>query len=135
LCGWGDLEAESSSAAPEGINAALTLLFFIVLLPLVDEGLATPEHEVHHAGEFVGDGGIGTRLVHACAQPAPDTASSRNIPRAASGARAASRRPATATCRPDIMGTFSVKGWLRALGWLATVVMLVISVGVLVTSL
>jgi hypothetical protein len=33
------------------------------------------------------------------------------------------------------MGRFSVKGWLRALGWLATVVMLVISVGMLATSL
>jgi hypothetical protein len=31
LCGWGDLEAESSSATPQGIDAALTLLFFVML--------------------------------------------------------------------------------------------------------
>jgi hypothetical protein len=32
LRGWGDLEAEGSRAAPEGIDAALTLLFFVMLL-------------------------------------------------------------------------------------------------------
>ncbi|KVE94671.1 divalent metal cation transporter [Burkholderia vietnamiensis] len=36
--------------------------------------------------------------------------------------------------RTDIMGAFSVKGWLRALGWLATIVMFVIAVGMVVTS-
>jgi len=38
-------------------------------------------------------------------------------------------------CRPDIMGKFAAKGWLRALGWIATAVMLVISVGMVVTSI
>jgi Mn2+/Fe2+ NRAMP family transporter len=38
-------------------------------------------------------------------------------------------------CRPDIMGKFAAKGWLRALGWIATGVMLVISVGMVVTSI
>lgn len=38
-------------------------------------------------------------------------------------------------CRPDIMGKFAAKGWLRALGWMATAVMLVISVGMVVTSI
>jgi hypothetical protein len=47
------------------VNAALTLLLFIVLLALVDEGFATREHEVHHACELMGDGGIRRRLVHA----------------------------------------------------------------------
>ncbi|WP_031359398.1 NRAMP family divalent metal transporter [Caballeronia sordidicola] len=37
--------------------------------------------------------------------------------------------------RPDIMGKFAAKGWLRALGWMATAVMLVISVGMVVTSI
>jgi Mn2+/Fe2+ NRAMP family transporter len=37
--------------------------------------------------------------------------------------------------RPDIMGKFAAKGWLRALGWIATAVMLVISVGMVVTSI
>ena len=37
--------------------------------------------------------------------------------------------------RPDIMGKFAAKGWLRALGWTATAVMLVISVGMVVTSI
>jgi hypothetical protein len=63
--GWGNLEAEGSRAAPEGINAALTLVFLVMLLPLVDGGFATRVHEVHHAGELMGDGGIHTRLVHA----------------------------------------------------------------------
>lgn len=38
-------------------------------------------------------------------------------------------------CRPDIMGKFAAKGWLRALGWMATAVMLVISLGMVVTSI
>jgi len=38
-------------------------------------------------------------------------------------------------CRPDIMGKFAARGWLRALGWLATAVMLVISAAMLVTSI
>ena len=38
-------------------------------------------------------------------------------------------------CRRDIMGKFAAKGWLRALGWVATAVMLVISVGMVVTSI
>jgi NRAMP (natural resistance-associated macrophage protein)-like metal ion transporter len=38
-------------------------------------------------------------------------------------------------CRPDIMGKFAAKGWLRALGWMATAVMLEISVGMVVTSI
>ena len=38
-------------------------------------------------------------------------------------------------CRPDIMGKFAAKGWLRALGWMATAVMLVISVGMVITSI
>ena len=38
-------------------------------------------------------------------------------------------------CRPDIMGKFAAKGWLRALGWIATGVMLVISAGMVVTSI
>ena len=37
--------------------------------------------------------------------------------------------------RTDIMGKFAAKGWLRALGWMATAVMLVISVGMVVTSI
>ncbi|CAN7725473.1 divalent metal cation transporter [Caballeronia sp. LjRoot29] len=37
--------------------------------------------------------------------------------------------------RPDIMGKFAAKGWLRALGWMATAVMLVISVAMVVTSI
>jgi hypothetical protein len=65
LRGWGNLEAERSRAAPEGIDAALTLLFFVMPLALVDEGFAPREHEVHHAGELMGDCGIRTRLVHA----------------------------------------------------------------------
>jgi Mn2+/Fe2+ NRAMP family transporter len=36
--------------------------------------------------------------------------------------------------RTDIMGAFTAKGWLRALGWLATSVMLAIAVGMVVTS-
>ncbi|MEA3114323.1 MAG: hypothetical protein QOG58_4122 [Caballeronia sp.] len=38
-------------------------------------------------------------------------------------------------CRPDIMGKFAAKGWLRALGWMATAVMLVISLGMVATSI
>jgi NRAMP (natural resistance-associated macrophage protein)-like metal ion transporter len=38
-------------------------------------------------------------------------------------------------CRADIMGKFAAKGWLRALGWMATAVMLVISLGMVVTSI
>jgi len=38
-------------------------------------------------------------------------------------------------CRPDIMGKFAARGSLRALGWLATAVMLVISAAMLVTSI
>jgi NRAMP (natural resistance-associated macrophage protein)-like metal ion transporter len=37
-----------------------------------------------------------------------------------------------ATSRPDIMGDFAVKGWLWAIGWLATGVMAVAAVAVLV---
>jgi hypothetical protein len=33
------------------------------------------------------------------------------------------------------MGKFAAKGWLRALGWTATAVVLVISVGMVVTSI
>ena len=36
--------------------------------------------------------------------------------------------------RSDIMGAFVAKGWLKALGWLATFVMLIISLGMIVTS-
>jgi hypothetical protein len=76
LRGWGNPEAEGCRAASEGINVALTLLFFIVLLALVEEDLAAREHEVHHAGELMGDGGIRTRLVHARTQPAVERAES-----------------------------------------------------------
>jgi Mn2+/Fe2+ NRAMP family transporter len=37
--------------------------------------------------------------------------------------------------RSDVMGIFVVKGWLKALGWLATVVMLVISVAMLAVAI
>jgi NRAMP (natural resistance-associated macrophage protein)-like metal ion transporter len=38
-------------------------------------------------------------------------------------------------CRADIMGRFAAQGWLRALGWIATAVMLLISVAMLITSI
>lgn len=37
--------------------------------------------------------------------------------------------------RADIMGAFAVRGWLRAVGWLATAVMLVITVAMVVSLL
>ena len=77
LRGWGDLEAEGGRAAPEGIDAALTLLFFVMLLALVDEGLATCQHEIHHARELVGHCGVGAWLVHPGTQPAVKSAQRR----------------------------------------------------------
>lgn len=70
LAGRGDLEAQRGRATPERGDAAFALLLLVALLPLVDEGFAAREHEVHHARELVGDRGIGARLVHARAQPA-----------------------------------------------------------------
>jgi hypothetical protein len=38
LRGWGDLKTEGGSTSPEGRDAALSLLFLVTLLPLIDEG-------------------------------------------------------------------------------------------------
>ena len=76
------------SAAARRLRAAMLrwrCCSFVVLLALVDEGFAAREHEVHHAGELVGDRGVGTRLVHAGAQPAVERAERRVVARQAHG--------------------------------------------------
>ena len=70
-------EAERGSAALEGSDAALTLLLFIVLLPLIDVGLASRQHEVHHPRQLVGGGRVGTRLVHSPRKSAVERAQRR----------------------------------------------------------
>src|SRR5260370_3968827 len=82
---WLELESEGGSTAPEGCDAALALLFLIALLPLIDEGFAAREHEVHHPGELVSDGGVGTGLVHAGAEAAVERAEGRVAAREAHG--------------------------------------------------
>jgi hypothetical protein len=58
LYSGGNLEAKCRGPAPERINAALSLLFLVMLLPLIDEGFTAREHEVHHAGQLVGHRGV-----------------------------------------------------------------------------
>jgi hypothetical protein len=64
-----DLEAQRGGAALECGDISLALLFFVALLSLIDEGFAAGQHEIHHARQLVGRGGVGPRLVHAAAQP------------------------------------------------------------------
>src|SRR5438105_3554296 len=63
-----DLEAEGGRAALESGEGTLALLLFVSLLTLLDEGFTASKHEVHHAGELVSSGGIGSQLVHSGAQ-------------------------------------------------------------------
>ncbi len=51
-------------------DAALVLLFFVVLLTLVDEVFAAGEHEVHHSSELVGRSCIAARLINSAAKAA-----------------------------------------------------------------
>lgn len=46
---------------------ALTLLFFVALLPLADKDFTTRQHEAHQARELVRRGGVRSLLVHSTA--------------------------------------------------------------------
>jgi hypothetical protein len=70
-CGHGrriGVESQSGGATLEGGDAPLALLFFVALLPLVNEVFATGAHEIHHACEFVRRDSVGAGLVHPAAQ-------------------------------------------------------------------
>ena len=69
-----DIESEGGGATLESGNAALMLLLLVALLTLVDEIFAASQHEVHHPGKLVRNGGVRPRLVHSAGHPTVERA-------------------------------------------------------------
>ena len=77
LKGRGQFKYKGLGAALECSDVALALLFLVVFAAPIHAFLARRGHEVHHAGQLVGDRGVGPGLVRPGIQPTVEVAQCR----------------------------------------------------------